>query len=110
MRFREQALRFNSGKAKWSLVDFESFLPLVEVLEFGARKYEVDNWKKGLPVKAVCESMLRHVFAFMNGEDLDPESGLSHVGHIQANAMFLAFMLRERREAFDDRVGAGDAK
>lgn len=95
------ARRDNQGKPEWSLVDFKSLIPMVRVLEFGRDKYSEktddgtlvsdgrDNWKKGLLVRKTCESLLRHVFAYLNGEDADPESGISHVGHIQCNSMFL---------------------
>jgi len=84
-------LRYNETKPKWSLVDFESLIPMVRVLEYGAKKYNAFNWKKGLPYTETIESMLRHIYAFLNGEDLDPESGLSHIGHIMCNAMFLSY-------------------
>ena len=87
-----QGERFNDGKLKWSLVDFNAFAPMVRVLEFGAEKYASHNWKKGLPTTEVCESMLRHTYAYLEGEDIDKESGLSHIGHIQCNAMFLSRM------------------
>lgn len=35
--------RFNSGKLKWSLVDFDSLAGMVKVLEFGAKKYDAHN-------------------------------------------------------------------
>lgn len=94
--------RFNEGKLKWSLIDFESFEDMVRVLEFGTEKYGVDNWKKGLPTKEIVESMLRHTFAYLNGENLDPESGFSHIAHIQCNAMYLAYMNKHKPE-FDNR-------
>ena len=87
----KQALRYNEGKEQWSLVDFKSLKPMVEVLEYGANKYEPFNWTKGFPTTKLCESLLRHVFAYLGGEDIDQESGLSHIGHIQCNAMFLAY-------------------
>jgi hypothetical protein len=80
--------RYNSGKPKWSLVHFDSLLPMVEVLEMGAKKYSPDNWMKGLDKKEILESTMRHLAALLDGEDLDKESGLSHMGHIQCNAMF----------------------
>ena len=94
--------RFNQGKLKWSLVDFESLEDMVEVLEYGAKKYSAHNWKRGLKTTEVCESLMRHLFAYLNGEDNDPESGCSHVGHIQCNAMFLAYMMNHRPD-LDDR-------
>lgn len=98
----EKGLRFNTGKTKWSLVPFNSLEPMVEVLVFGANKYAPYNWQKGLSIIEICESLLRHTFAFMNGEDLDPESNLSHIGHIQCNAMFLSWMMKNKPE-LDDR-------
>lgn len=86
-----KATRHNAGKPKWSLVDFKAFENMVEVLSYGSGKYGRDNWRQGLPVEEICESMLRHIFAYLAGEKIDQESGLSHVGHIQANAMFLGY-------------------
>ena len=100
----EKATRHNEGKLKWSLVDFEALTPMVRGLEFGAKKYGVNNWKKGLPTTEVCESLLRHTFAYLSGEDIDPESGLPHIAHIQDNALFLGYMDMKKPE-FDDRVG-----
>lgn len=96
------AKRYNSGKLQWSLVHYPSLEPMVKVLEFGAEKYDRHNWKKGLEVTKICESMLRHIYAFLDGENNDPESNISHIGHIQANAMFLAYMV-DKHPNLDDR-------
>jgi len=103
---KEQALRYNSGKRKWSLVDFKSLEPMVEVLEYGCIKYSPNNWKQGMPASEVLESMLRHTFSLLNGESKDIESHIDHVGHIQCNAMFLAYILREKPE-FNDLTDEG---
>jgi hypothetical protein len=89
---KQRAERFNNGKHKWSLVDFKSLEDMVEVLEVGAKKYSPDNWKKGMPYTEIFESLMRHLVDFMNGKDLDKESGLPHTGHILCNAMFLSYM------------------
>jgi len=88
---KEKSLRYNEGKEKWSLVHFKSLKPMVDVLEFGAKKYSPDNWKKGLDRNEILESMMRHLTALMDGEEIDKESGLPHIGHIQCNAMFYSF-------------------
>lgn len=113
----KKGLRYNNNKTRWSLVNFNSFEPMLRVLMYGAHKYSLfknkkgkvirgidvsiedskqltliesgaDNWKKGLDKKEILESMMRHLSALMDGEELDPESGLPHMGHIQCNSMF----------------------
>jgi hypothetical protein len=96
------ALRYNSGKLQWSLVDFDALEDMVKVLEFGAKKYSADNWKKGLNTNEITESMMRHLFAYLRGEDIDPESGLPHTGHIMCNAMFLSYV-QKFAQKFDGR-------
>jgi hypothetical protein len=103
----EQALRYNQGKPQWSLIDFDSLEGLVHVLEYGARKYSKDNWKKGMPVTQVSESLMRHLFAFLRGDDIDPESGCRHISHVMCNAMFLEYILREKPH-FDDRKNSNN--
>lgn len=94
--------RYNDKKPQYSLIDFKSLEPMVRVLEFGAKKYSKDNWKKGLPVMSICDSLLRHLIAFMNGENNDKESKQSHIGHILCNAMFLQYVMDNKSE-LDDR-------
>lgn len=89
----EQAMRFNDNKPQLSyLLDaMPALKDMVEVMEFGSRKYARNNWRLGFPKDKLLDSMLRHIDAFYSGEDIDPESGKSHVGHIMCNAMFLAY-------------------
>lgn len=84
----EKSLRYNEGKPKWSYVHYESLIPMIRVLEYGALKYAPDNWKIGLNLNEILESTQRHLAKLMDGEEIDEESGLSHMGHIQCNAMF----------------------
>ncbi len=97
------AMRFNSGKLRWSLVDFDALDDMVKVLEFGAKKYDDNNWKKGLKTPEIFESIMRHLVAYMRGEDIDLESGLPHTGHILCNAMFLSYMQKYKSD-FDTRT------
>jgi hypothetical protein len=83
-----KSLRYNEEKPKWSLVHYKSLEPMVRVLEMGAKKYSPDNWKIGLNRSEILESTMRHLTALMDGELLDKESGISHMAHIQCNAMF----------------------
>lgn len=86
----KSALRYNEGKPKLGYIDLSLHEDMAKVLEFGAKKYSKNNWKKGLGVDNVLDSMLRHIAAIQKGEINDFESGLPHHAHIQCNAMFLA--------------------
>jgi len=94
--------RENEGKLRWSLVSFTALAPMVRVLMFGSEKYDDHNWKKGLKYTEIIESLQRHIIAFLEGEDDDPESKLSHIGHMFCNVMFLSYMTIFRPD-LDDR-------
>lgn len=78
-------------------------LNVTKVLEFGAQKYDIDNWRKGLTWRSVADSIQRHFYAWLCGEDIDPESGLPHIDHIGANVMFLS-EYRLTHPELDDRL------
>lgn len=84
------------------------FMPAKDVNEayarvaaFGAEKYDTDNWRKGLPVSQIASSLQRHLWAYMEGENTDAESGLSHLDHVLWNAVALVF--NEANNMCDDR-------
>ena len=84
-----QALRYNSGKPQLSMVDLKCLEPCARVLEYGAKKYARDNWKKGMDVSKIVDSLLRHIGDLQAGKTIDEESGQLIIGHIQCNALFL---------------------
>lgn len=101
------AIKHDSGKADWSLMPFEAVEEINKVLEFGAKKYAAHNWKQGGGFKytRILNSLLRHIFAFMRGEDKDPESGLSHMAHAGCNILFILYYLKYKEKySNDDRI------
>lgn len=53
-----------------------------------------NNWKKGFPKRKLLESMMRHMIALMDWEEIDAESWVPHIGLVQCNAMFYAYHLK----------------
>lgn len=86
---KHQGLRYNSGKTRLDLIPPFAEKQLGEVLTKGALKYAPRNWEKGMLWSNVSASLYRHLNAFSNGEDFDPETGLLHTAHIMCNAAFL---------------------
>ncbi len=87
----ECALRYNTGKPKWSLVHMHSLVPMIRVLEYGALKYAPFNWQKPMKRDELLDSMQRHLAALIDGNELDDESWWTHIGHIMANALFYSY-------------------
>ena len=51
----------------------------------GAAKYGERNWRIDSILASTYEgAIMRHFISWANGEDLDPESGRSHLYHIRA--------------------------
>ena len=72
------------------------------VMSYGAKKYGKDNWKIGCEWVRYVNAALRHLYAFAEREDIDPESGYSHLAHA---ACCLAFLMEMDEKGFgtDDR-------
>lgn len=96
------AKKFDQQKARMDLLPTDAITEIAKVLTFGAEKYGERNWELGMSWGRCYAACLRHLFAWWSGEDKDPESGLSHLGHAGCCLLFmLAFHLREVGE--DDR-------
>jgi len=60
------------------------------VHKLGADKYGAWNWREtGVCASTYVNAILRHLNAWRDGEDLDPESGISHLAHIACSANIL---------------------
>ncbi len=86
----DKGLRFNEGKLRYDLLHPVAEKGLVEVLTMGANKYAERNWELGMKWSKIISSLKRHIAKIEAGEDYDPESGLLHADHVQANAHFLS--------------------
>lgn len=61
-----------------------------------------NNWKKGFKYSRSGAAALRHIFSFFDNEDLDPESGLSHIAHAIASLEHLLYDITHHPQ-LDDR-------
>ena len=106
----DTAIRYNEGKLDWSLIPWDSVEEILKVLEFGKIKYSAWNWNKGEGFKYtdVFNSMVRHLFAWIRGQDNDPESGLNHMAHVGCNVLFILYFIKHknRYKDNDDRNGS----
>ena len=75
-------VKYDGEKPKMHLLPPKAINEVAKVLTFGAQKYDEENWRKLEDLQSRYSSgALRHIFAHLDSEDLDPESGLSHLAH-----------------------------
>ena len=75
-------VKYDGEKPKMHLLPPKAINEVAKVLTFGAQKYDEENWRKLEDLQSRYSSgALRHIFAHLDSENLDPESGLSHLAH-----------------------------
>ncbi len=82
--------KYDNDKPDYTLLPWDAVEDVVRVLDFGAKKYARDNWRyvddAGIRYLAAA---FRHLAAHARGEDIDPESGISHLAHAGCCVLFL---------------------
>lgn len=82
--------KFDGDKLEYGLTPPLALKAMVDVLTFGAQKYERDNWKRVPDSKRrYFDALQRHLWAWKEGEQLDPESGKHHLAHAMCCLSFL---------------------
>lgn len=73
-------------KAPLRLVPPALLLWTSKAMEEGAKKYGPYNWRTGpaIQLSIYIEAALRHLLAFLDGETIDPDSGLPHAAKAAA--------------------------
>lgn len=86
---KDQSAKADMGKLELSLVNPELVKAVAEVRMYGTEKYgDSENWRKVEP-KRYVDALYRHLLAYIEGNEVDEESGLSHLAHMACNISFL---------------------
>lgn len=102
LKLKNSALKFDADKLPLDLLPFEALEEITLVLQHGAKKYERHNWRKGFIYSRPFSAILRHLFAYWKGEDLDKDSGLHHLAHAGCELLFLISFIKTKT-GVDDR-------
>jgi hypothetical protein len=96
MENNQVGIKYDGGKLRWSLLPINEIEDILKVLEFGARKYSPDNWKKiDLALDRYYDALMRHLSEWKKNYDKgisnvkDEESGLSTLSHVGCCILFL---------------------
>lgn len=87
-----------------ALINKTALFEEAKVMAYGATKYELHNWKKEpvLSHTRLASAALRHILQFLDGEDNDSDTGLSHLAHARCSLGFLLYYI-EKGIGDDDR-------
>ena len=102
----EAGRKDDQHKPRVGLVPTTPLLDVAAVLTYGARKYDEHNWRRGIKYSRLYDAALRHLLAFIDGEDTDQESGLPHLAHAACELLMLMEMGRIHPN-LDDRYKKG---
>ena len=91
----DQSAKQDLGKPEWNTLCWGQLEKVVKVRMFGNQKYKPDSWKQVEKVRYE-NALMRHAVAYMQGENIDKESGMEHLAHLICNAMFIMWFDENR--------------
>ena len=92
------------GKAPYDLIPPEVLEAIAQVLGYGATAvYAPRNWEKGLRWGRVFAAMMRHLWAWWGGKNIDADSGFSHLWNAATCLSFLIAYEARGMTEWDDR-------
>lgn len=87
--------KYDDGKARYDLFPWELMDGVIAVYTHGAVEYQDNNWRKGFVWGRIIGAVCRHFVAWINGNDLDPKTGLHNLDQAVWNLLCLRWMQKE---------------
>lgn len=97
-----EGVKKDKDKPRMDMLPPVGLVKIAEVMSYGANKYGDFNFRLGMRYGRLLAAALRHITAYMGGEDNDKESGLSHIAHAGACMAMLCQLIADHPE-LDDR-------
>lgn len=94
--------RKGTKPARFGLIPWDVMRELSEHYSKGAAKYDDHNWRRGYAWSLNFDALMRHLSAWWEGEDVDPETGSSHLSAVMWHAITLRYFQMHDRGT-DDR-------
>lgn len=93
--------KYDSEKPRCYLLSAPFLLETAKVLTIGGNTYGDNNWRN-VERERYESAAYRHWLAYMSGEKNDPETGLSHLAHLNCDIGFLYEFdkMEEKRENY----------
>ena len=84
-------IKADNGKRRYDLIPIGALEGIAEILTYGARKYNDNNWLQSAYPDRYFAACMRHLAEVRKGKHIDPESNCFHIDH----ALVSLIMYRE---------------
>lgn len=92
----------DSQKPDLTDIPKEAMWEMGAAFTYGQKKYAKNNFRQGMKVSRQLAAAVRHIYQHLDGETLDSESGVMHLGHALASVAMAVYTLKNKPE-LDDR-------
>lgn len=93
----------DADKLRYDLLPPDALEGVVRIFTYGAGKYADRNWEGGIAYGRLFAAVMRHLWSWWRGKDVDEESGLSHLDHAMCGVMMLSAFEKRGKAGLDDR-------
>lgn len=101
--------RHGLAKPQLHLIPPSALIEESMVMALGAEKYGPFNWREAdVSASTYISAAKRHLLLWLDGEDIDPESGVSHLAHVRG-CMGIMIDAKSLGRLVDDRPPQGKA-
>jgi hypothetical protein len=98
-RFDDGDIKADHGKTRWDLLPIRALEGIAQILTYGARKYDDNNWLKSNHPDRYYAAAMRHIAEVRKGNWIDPESGLPHIDHANCcMVMYRELLIKQRKK------------
>ena len=91
----DEGRKHDTGKLRWDLLPIDIIEQVVDILTYGAAKYDPNNWQK-VDTKRHYAALMRHLSAWRQGEEFDKESDRTHLAHALCDLIFIAWQEKHK--------------
>lgn len=90
------------NKPRVSLLPYEFIWETAKGMTYGAKKYSTWNYREGIDILFLLDAAQRHIIQYINGEDIDEESQVHHLGCASAD-LGMALWMHYNKPENDNR-------
>lgn len=95
---KSEFIKADADKNMLGLIEPQFVLSLGDVLTYGAKKYAINNWRLCEDTSRYKDAALRHLYAYLSGEQKDQETNIEHLAHCACNLMFLQYFDNKKEQ------------